>query len=259
MRALPPLALLALAWAAGLPACGSAATVTDAPPPPPSCPELFEDLTTEVPAPPDGEAACAAGVCNYQTQVGCAADEACRPQFNATDPGVEPGCEAAGDGKAGDACAGQPDCARGFYCDPSGVCRKQCCGADWSACDEGESCIRSVAVKAGGKVTAAELDLCFPVGTCDLFDPESCADDPLRECKVVDPTGAVACAPRSNKDVGDPCGPPDVCKQGLACVGGFCTKLCAFEACAEPSCSEADGICTHYERDPPGVGECIPH
>jgi hypothetical protein len=242
-------------------ACGAAET-TDDTVPGASCPELLEDLSLELPDPPDGAAACAPGDCNYQTQEGCNDAEACRPQFNATDPEVNPGCEAAGRGESGDECQAQGDCARGYYCtvtvdDESGTCRKQCCGGDWSACDSGESCIRNVSVRAGGEVVAAGLDLCFPVNDCDLFDPESCADDPSRECKIVDPVGNVACAPRSNADVGDECSPPTVCKQGLNCVGGYCVKLCAFEECGgDPACGPGEGGCVHFQRDPEGVGEC---
>jgi hypothetical protein len=251
-------------WPAGLPAiflatalaaaCGSGEQVGDSTTPEPTCPPLVEDMSLTVPDPPDGAAQCATGACNYQTQDGCPADQACRPQFNATDVEVKPGCEAAGTGEAGDDCTAQGDCARGSYC-AEGVCRKMCCGADWSACDEGESCIRSLQVKAGGEVIAADVDLCFPVGTCDPFDPDGC-DAANRECKIVDPTGAVACAPRSNADVGEACAPPTVCKQGLNCVGGYCVKLCRFSECGEPACAEAEGSCTHFERDPPGVGEC---
>jgi hypothetical protein len=213
------------------------------------------DSSLTVPDPPDGPAACASGDCNYQTQDGCADDEACRPRFNAKDPDVNPGCEPAGTRESGAECQAQADCARGLYC-AEGVCHKLCCGADWTGCDQGESCIRTLQVRAGGEVIDAGVDLCFPVGTCDIFDPKSCSDDPARECKIVDPTGAVACAPRSGADVGDECGPPTVCKQGLNCVGGYCVKLCKYEECGEPACAETDGTCTHFERDPPGVGEC---
>jgi hypothetical protein len=257
MRLSRPFALFIAGWAASLPACGTADTVGDAPPVEPTCPALIEDHSVLVPDPPDGAAACAEGACNYQTQAGCADDEACRPQFNAKSPDVAPGCEAAGSGKAGDECAAQSDCARGLYCDPLGTCRKLCCGSDWSACDAGESCIRTLQVKAGGKVVSAGVDLCFPVGTCDLFDTDSCSDEPSRECKIVDPTGAVACAPRSTQDLGEPCAPPTVCKQGLTCAGGICTKLCSFTPCGTPACTPAEGTCTHYDRDPPGIGECI--
>lgn len=255
MRVVPPALLSALCLATALAAaCGAAEEVGGGPTIPEGCPRLVEDLSLTVPDPPNGAAACASGACNYQTQDGCADDEACRPQFNASEPEVAPGCEATGAARAGDDCTLQSDCGRGLYC-AEGVCRKMCCGADWSACDEGESCIRTVQVKAGGEVLDAGVDLCFPVGTCDLFDPDGC-EDPARECKIVDPTGAVACAPRSNADLGNPCGPPTVCKQGLNCVGGYCVKLCRFSECGEPSCSESDGACTHFERNPAGVGEC---
>jgi hypothetical protein len=235
-------------------ACGAGDTATTDTPAP-SCPKLVVDELVPPEDPPDGAAACAMGDCNYQTQDGCADDQACRPQFNATDPEVHPGCEAAGSAASGEACKIQGDCARGLYC-AEGQCHKLCCGADWTGCDTGESCIRSLDVRAGGQVLSAEAGLCFPVGTCYPFDPNSCADDPSRECKIVDPIGQVACAPRSKAGLGDACAPPTVCEQGLSCVGGFCTKLCKFTECGEPACAEADGSCVHFVRDPEGVGEC---
>src|SRR6188768_2965775 len=149
-------------------ACGSgdSATVDT---PTPTCPKLVADTLLQLEDPPDGAAACGAGDCNYQTQEGCLDDQACRPQFNATDPEVHAGCEAAGSAESGEACAAQADCARGLYC-ALGACHKMCCGADWSACDAGESCIRNVNVRAGGEVISADVDLCFPVGTCDPLD-----------------------------------------------------------------------------------------
>jgi hypothetical protein len=238
-------------------ACGSAETVgfPGSEPEVPSCPEIIQDATLPIEPSPDGAAACAPGACNYQTQAGCEPAEACRPQFNATEPEVHPGCEPAGAAQSGEPCARQSDCGRGLYC-ALDSCRKLCCGADYTACDEGESCIRVLEVRAGGQVIPAQASLCFPVGTCDPLDPESCADEPGRECKIVDPTGAVACAPRSTSRLGDACSPPDVCSQGLSCVGGVCTKLCAAEACGEPACSADEGACVHFARDPTGVGEC---
>lgn len=236
-------------------ACGTAESTTDAPAPT-ACPALSLNTTLPVDAPPDGPAACAPGDCNYQTQVGCPDDQACRPQFNSVDPDVNPGCEAAGSTQSGEICAAQADCARGLYC-ALGTCHKLCCGADWTGCDAGQSCIRNLEVRAGGQVISAGVDLCFPVGTCDLFDANACADEPGRECKIVDPTGAVACAPRSTAQLGDACGPPTVCAQGLNCVGGYCVKLCRFSECGEPACTESEGTCVHYPRDPDGVGECV--
>src|SRR5216110_1360188 len=76
-------------------ACGSGDT-TSSDTPTPTCPALVEDSLVPLPDPPDGAAACGAGDCNYQTQVGCPDDQACRPQFNATEPEVHAGCEATG-------------------------------------------------------------------------------------------------------------------------------------------------------------------
>ena len=255
MRAPQPASWLAIALLLGLGgACGATGSTTEEPPTP-ECPHLELDTQQPAAVPPDGAGECAAGDCNYQTQDGCPDDQACRPQFNATDPDVAPGCEPAGAAKSGEACDAQGDCARGLYC-ALGTCHKLCCGADWSACDEGESCIRHLDVRAGGEVISAQADLCFPVGTCDALSGEGCEDDPSRECKIVDPTGAVACVPRSDADLGDSCAPPTVCKQGLTCVGGYCTRLCRFEECGEPSCGEGEGSCVHFQRNPEGVGEC---
>lgn len=236
-------------------ACGGGESVSTGDPTVVTCSDLGEDTLIALEDPPDGEAACAAGDCNYQTQDGCSDDQACRPQFNATDVEVHPGCEAAGTATSGEACSGQGDCARGLYC-AGEVCRKLCCGRDWTACDAGESCIRSLEVRAGGEVISADVDLCFPVGTCDPLDGSGCEDEPSRECKIVDPTGAVACAPRSDLELGDACAPPNVCKQGMSCVGGYCIKLCRFLECGEPACGAYEGTCVHFLRDPDGIGEC---
>ncbi|HYQ18488.1 MAG TPA: hypothetical protein VEQ58_22085 [Polyangiaceae bacterium] len=242
-----------LALSAG---CGSGETATDGNvSDPPPCAPVIEDATLPLDEPPDGSAACAAGDCNYQTQEGCSAEQSCRPQFNATEPEVHPGCEPAGSAERGEPCATQADCARGLYC-ALDACRTLCCGGDWTACDAGESCIRALDVRAGGEVLPAGASLCFPVNTCDPLAPDSCADEPDRECKIVDPTGAVACSPRSTAQLGDPCSPSAACSAGLSCVGDRCTKLCAAEACAEPACSAAEGSCVHFARDPAGVGEC---
>jgi hypothetical protein len=214
--------------------------------------------------PPDGPSLCPAGPCNYQTQNGCSETEACRPHYTASSTTVTPRCEAIGDGRSGDACATNVDCDRGYLClDPNGsgaTCHKQCCGGDWTACDTGESCIRQSYVQLADELVYA-VDFCVPINTCDLFDPESCASEPGRECKIVDPTGAVACSPKSSAKLGDSCSPPAVCAQGLTCVGRagtgqFCRRLCRAEACGQPSCPAAEGTCVHFDRNPPGVGEC---
>jgi hypothetical protein len=216
----------------------------------------------QVVTPEAGAPACPAGVCNYQAQTGCPTNQACRPQFTASSPDVSPGCEAAGTGKSGAACAKGGDCAVGYYCSADGACHKQCCNRDWSACDPGESCFRQLLVKAGGVVTDSGMDLCFPVGNCDLLDPKSCAQGSA--CTIVDPTGAVACVPASTAQPGDVCGATVACAAGARCVQGKdgdpsrCRAFCRAEVCGEPVCAPDQGICTHYDNDPAGVGECTP-
>ncbi len=81
-------------------------------------------------------ALCPEGSCNYQTQSGCGADQACRPTYTVDQSDIEPGCQPVGAGKTGEACSEWTDCARGYLC-AVGQCRKICCGGDWSACDFG--------------------------------------------------------------------------------------------------------------------------
>jgi hypothetical protein len=262
--------LFALSLAAVANACGTADSTADyggGGSGGEACGEVVLEGKGGILPPPNGPAACPAGDCNYQSQEGCAADQGCRPyDANRTKP-VTPRCEAVGSGRSGDTCAASTDCARGYLCvDVSGggkVCRKQCCGGDWSACDPGESCILHYGLQyADGHVESAG-DLCMPVNNCDPLDAASCANDPKRECKIVDPTGAVACLPKSEAQLGDSCAPPSVCAQGLVCVGKtaatqFCRRLCRAEECGEPACPESEGTCVHFDRDPPGVGECTP-
>lgn len=247
--------LVAVAWA--LPSCGTTTSVSDPNLDDAGGPTLNLDGGGVVPAPPDGVAECPAGACNYQSGQGCADGLACRPQFTAASPVVGPGCEPAGKGVGGDACAASSECAAGYFC-AEGSCRKQCCKADWSACDEGESCIRQVQVHAGDQIVYSGLDLCFPVNDCDPLDPAPCPNAPTRECKIVDPTGAVACEPLSKAKLGDDCAPPTACAAGLNCVSKICRKLCRAVEGGVPACSADEGVCTHFNRDPVDVGECTP-
>lgn len=259
-----PSAMLAAALAlVQLAACGSAGTADG--PGGPVCGSIKLDGGGGIPDPPKGATLCTAGPCNYQTQEGCATGQSCRPQFPAGSTTVSVGCERAGTLGGGETCTASTECAAGYLCVGDSLdalkCRKMCCGGDWSACDPGESCIRQFQVKfADGHLDHA-VDLCYPVGTCDVFDPDSCASEPTRECKIVDPTGAVACSPKSAATQGEPCAPPSVCAQGFTCVGAgarTCRRLCRAEQCGEPSCPVSEGNCVHFDRDPPGVGECTP-
>lgn len=226
-------------------------------------PHVVQDGGGPVEAPEAGAPQCPSGVCNYQAQTGCAAGEACRPQFSATSPDVNPGCEAAGAGKSGATCAAGSDCAVGYFCAADKLCHKECCGSDWSACDPGESCIRQLQVKAGGVVKDSGMDLCFPVGNCDPLDSASCGTG--QSCSIVDPTGAVACVPAVSAQPGDDCAATRSCAAGALCVETSkldnqwrCRALCDAKACGKVACAPGQGICTHKNQDPPGVGECTP-
>jgi hypothetical protein len=258
VAAVLPLALLG---------CGTADTATGPSPSHPICGAVDLAGGGGAPLPPDGPSLCAPGACNYQTQQGCGAEEACRPLVSADATAVAPGCEASGKAGAGEPCVTSGECARGFACvgesAESRACRRLCCGADWSACDPGESCIRQLYLALDGDHREYAADLCFPVDDCDPFDPKACADA-TRECKIVDPTGAVACAPRSDAKLGDPCDEANGCAQGFSCVGlaggeRTCRRLCRAEQCGDPQCPADEGTtCVHFDRDPAGVGECVP-
>jgi hypothetical protein len=207
----------------------------------------------ELPAPPDGEKLCPAGACNYQTSAGCSGSTpSCLPSFGAGDA-VVPSCQAAGAGASGASCAAWTDCAPGFLC-AEGACRKLCCGGDWTGCPSaGEHCIRALELKSGsGQIVSSGAMLCYPVNTCDALAPASCAE-PGTTCQIVDPTGATACFPEGTGESGQPC----PCKGGFLCVAGECRRLCkAAPGGGEPSCKSDEGVCVHFNRDPPGVGEC---
>ena len=247
---------LILFAAVTLPSCGSSSSVS-APDSTAGAPNVIMHGDDPLPDPPDGASLCPTGQCNYQSGVGCDAGFGCRPQFTATATDVSPGCEAAGTGVTGSACQAQADCAAGDYC-AEGICRKQCCAGDWSACDAGESCIRQVDVRAGGVVVDSGLALCFPVNDCDPLVTGPCNGASNRECKIVDPTGAVACEPLAQAQEGDACTKDVACAAGLSCVLEHCRKLCRALASGLPACSADEGTCVHFNRDPNDVGECTP-
>ena len=101
--------------------------------------------------------------------------------------------------------------------------------------------------------------LCYPVNTCDALHPASCAE-PGTSCQIADPTGVTACLADGSGTAGSPC----PCKGGFTCVqqtgkAPVCVRLCkAVPGGGSPYCQAGEGICTHYARDPAGVGECQP-
>jgi hypothetical protein len=247
-------------WLLGLAliGCGSTGTVTDSSTGG-ACARVVANGRDAPVAPPDGASECPAGTCNYQSQTGCSATQACRPSF--TD--AKPACDTAGTGVSNTMCSAQADCAQGYYC-VENQCHKLCCGRDWSACPAGESCIRDLQVSVGGQNLESGSGLCYPVNNCDPLKADGCPAG--HECKIVDPQGSVACAVTSQAQEGDACSAPNFCAQGLICVevdsGGatspVCRKLCQAEMCGVPACSASEGTCVHFNRDPLGVGECTP-
>jgi hypothetical protein len=210
--------------------------------------------------PPDGASACPQGVCNYQTGAGCpAAAPACFPVQSGAS--ITPACSpATGTGKTGGACASQDACAPGYLC-AEGQCRKLCCGGDWTGCDSPkEHCFNKLSYgdgMGGTKDTGAML--CYPVNDCDALDPSSCTKAGT-VCTIVDGTGATGCLPPGQGGSGEPC----PCQAGFTCVSDMegvaptCHRLCgAVLGGAPPYCQEGEGICTHKNRDPAGVGECL--
>ena len=251
-------------------ACGGASTVL--PPLKTHCSAVYYGAGV-LPSPPDGASLCAAGICNYQTQEGCSAGQTCAPHVDAKAGTVTPNCRVAGQRSHGEPCSDATanpaeQCARGFLC-AEGECRTPCCGGDWSACGNGESCIHQADVRIGGTgdsgtITYAGTDLCFPVGGCNVLDANSCvAENGI--CRIADPIAHVACMPPSDLGLGATCDEKHPCGAVLHCVTdatsnspvSTCRRLCPWGVCSDKTCGDA-GLCVHFNRDPAGVGECTP-
>jgi hypothetical protein len=209
--------------------------------------------------PPNGAAACPAGACNYQTGSGCSgATPACAPVLSGTTT-ISPTCIAPGAIAPGGACTNPGDCTAGYLCG-AGVCRKLCCGGDWTGCDSPtEHCLQNLEYQVGSSNLMTGAMLCGPVNDCNALEPSTCTTAGT-SCQIADLTGATACLPQGTGTSGQPC----PCQGGFTCVtpagkSPVCVRLCAAVAGgAEPYCQASEGICTHYWRDPAGVGECQP-
>jgi len=232
-------------------------------------PSVIVDGGGTIPDPPDGAAACQSGDCNYQAG-DCPSGNSCLPTDTPPASGDwPPKCFGAGSAGPGESCSAWNACVAGYFClgigaaadggVTPGVCRKLCCGGDWSACPSGESCYQRVLlVRPGGSDPVyANADVCAPVGDCDPLAPTSCTQTG-RTCQIVDPTGNVACLPEGTQGQGEACGPEQPCKGGFACVADECRRLCKAVEGGEPACPKSEGICVHYNRDPKDVGECTP-
>lgn len=242
--------------------CGTAdAPNTDRPKK--TCGKIVTDGGGGIVMPDDGSEAteCQTNLCNYQSQEGCADDETCVPAV--VNDAIAPACAKAGSNTLGAACSSLTPCERGEAC-ANGYCRQLCCGGDWTVCGEGESCFRTLAYQIGNTVTSTGAWVCYPVGECSVLDPKPPACHATEDCKLVDSRGSEACIPRSAGELGESCSRTSgrLCGAGLTCVGQpgseTCRRLCRAEECGEPACQEGEGACVHFDRDPPGVGECTP-
>ncbi|HVU00733.1 MAG TPA: hypothetical protein VHE30_03245 [Polyangiaceae bacterium] len=261
--------VVSLAGLAAFVACGGADSYV--PPHGEGCAPLYAKLDERA-TPPDGASLCPAGPCNYQTQTGCATGEHCSPHLDPTKNQIVPACRAYGKRDKGEPCddsVADPNqqCGLGLEC-AEGKCRTMCCGGDWSACDDGESCILKTAMDVNGTITDTGLFLCYPVDDCKALSPDSCADS-TKACRIADPLGHTACLTPKTKALGDPCTEADPCSAGQICATSddgsdtpppfTCRRLCPWGVCAEATCGESEGVCVHFTRDPLGVGECTPN
>jgi hypothetical protein len=209
--------------------------------------------------PPNGVAACPAGICNYQAGTGCTGTmTSCLPSVTGTQ--AKPACFTPGMIPSGGACTQSGDCVAGHIC-ASGTCRKLCCGGDWTGCDSpSEHCLQTLAYGVDAGVVNTGAMLCYTIDNCNVLEPSSCTT-PGTACLLADPTGAAACLPPGSGTAGEAC----PCAGGYTCVtppnakGPVCIRLCkAVAGGGAPYCQNNEGACTHFTRDPPGVGECQP-
>ncbi len=163
-----------------------------------------------------------------------------------------PTCQPVGTSLPGAPCVDWGDCVEGHLC-VQGRCHALCCGGDWSACPEGQSCYRPFVVSLPGGPVESGASVCWPVGECSPLQPGSCPVG--TQCHVVDSRGGLACVAGGEGAAGDPC----PCTEGFTCVGdpgaGTCRRLCDATG-GDPSCPLAEGHCVVFHRNPPGVGEC---
>jgi hypothetical protein len=219
-----------------------------------------------LPPAPDGASLCPAGPCNYQSQTGCTGSDSCAIHIDDTAGTAAPTCEAAGTVARDAACSDSAPCGNGLVCVDK-VCRKLCCGSDWTACGAGEGCVQQIHVSIGtGKpLVDPQVGICVPVNDCNVLDAHSCTTDPTRPvCRIADPIGDVACQPASSLNLGDTCDSDHQCGPVMLCAGAdssgqsVCRSLCRADRCGTPSCSNVTDTCVHFNRDPAGVGECTP-
>ncbi len=157
---------------------------------------------------------------------------ACRVQPSSAgtsnDLGLGPLCSVAGSRTAGEACASASDCAAGFDCVGTGVCRHYCCAGN-SQCGTQEFC--DIQPLAAANTT--RVPVCMPIVTCSLssalpgMTTYQCADGngPPETCGIVREDGATGCVEVGDVTAGHSCDTGH-CQAGLVCLGALNARLC---------------------------------
>ena len=146
---------------------------------------------------------------------------ACRVQPPSAGGAAAPVCVPAGSATDGMTCHGPADCAAGYECIGSGVCRRYCCAGDCSS--QNEFC--DIQVMAADSST--KVPVCMPVDSCGLLDqPSDAGPCPTNEtCSVVSDNGTRSCVATGSGQAGDPCDTAD-CEAGLVCLGSAGARRC---------------------------------
>jgi hypothetical protein len=142
-------------------------------------------------------------------------------------------CTPAGRGVDGDACQHGSDCAAGFECVGSGVCRHYCC--DYTECDKlGKLTFCDVQTMTSGTTADTRVPVCMPVMSCKLLLAGYC--DQGETCAPVRSDGTTSCVAIGPQKVGDPCD-RDHCDKDLACLGAPGNRTC-YQLCHTDSTGE---------------------
>lgn len=209
--------------------------------------------------PDQGEAACGSG-----PDAGATGDAATWTDAAADgSPGVEAGtraevlgcrvsrsgssvstkCGGAGTGIDGAVCAQSTDCAPGFECSQSGVCRRYCCMGTCPEANKGSAPLFCDVQSTRG--TNLIVPLCMPVQPARGCVPLGTECGPKRTCAVVGDNGQTSCVDIGPAEEGEDCEAMH-CAAGLVCIGPFdgrrCARLCkymdggTYEGCGNQRC-----------------------
>jgi hypothetical protein len=182
---------------------------------------------------------------------------ACRVQRAHGDAGVQPACTPSGSATDGDYCGDPSDCAPGFECVGSGVCRHYCCAGDCAS--RNEFCD----IQPMASDLATKVPVCLPIHSCSLLNQSSTPDlCPTGEtCAVVRDNGATSCVAAGKRQAGDECDTGH-CARSLVCLGTAgdrrCYTLCHTAPGANDCASTPKQMCKGgLPLFPvPGIGIC---